>query len=236
MTDQDRCSTESRLFTACPDCDLLIHECLIAERRRARCPRCGCIVHEVKHNSVVRCLAASCAGLLLLFPALTLPLLHFEMLGRSHQTSVIGSVMALIGQQQWWLSALILVCSALVPLLQLLIMAAASWAQWQNRRPSWLRPLLRWSFRLREWGMLEIYLLSLVVAMIKLEDDGLVLVDTGLYSLAGLLFCSTLATSHFDRQQVWRHWGAPDHRRSGEPGVGKPAGRRPVHARLPPHA
>lgn len=201
-------SEMSAALTACPDCDLLIHERRLRAGQRARCPRCGCIIHERKPESIRRCLAASSAGLLLLGPALSLPLLHFEMLGRDNHTSVLGSVAALF-VQQWWLSLLVLICSALLPLLQLLTMAAASWAQWRGRRLAALRPLLRWSFRLREWGMLEIYLLAILVALIKLEGDGRVLLDTGLYCLAALLFCNTLAASNFDRQQVWNHWAMP---------------------------
>lgn len=195
------------LLTACPDCDLLIHEHQLRERRRARCPRCGCVVHEHKRNAAQRCLAASCAGLLLLIPALALPLIRFDMLGSETHTSVLGSIAALARQGEWWLAALVLVCSAGVPTFQLLTMATASLIQLNNRRPQWLKAGLRWSFRLREWGMLEVYLLSLLVALIKLEDDGLVLFGTGLYCFAGLMFCATLANSHFDRQGIWRHWG-----------------------------
>lgn len=195
------------LLTACPDCDLLIHEHRLRERRRARCPRCRRVVHEHKPDAVRRCLAASSAGLILLPPALLLPLLHFEMLGRHSSTSLLGSTLALGEQRQWWLALLVLLCSVLVPALQLAVMAAASYSQWRQQRPHWLRPLLRWSFRLREWAMLEIYLLALLVALIKLRDDGSALFGLGLYCLGALLFCSIFAASHFDRQQVWRHWG-----------------------------
>ena len=193
-------------LTACRDCDLLLQE-PGEGGLRTRCPRCGHVLQSPHPDNPSRCLAASLAGLVLLGPALSLPLVHFEMFGRGQHTSVLDSMVALAGQQQWWLSLLVLVCAVLVPLVQLLTMALASAAQLLGRRPAPLRPLLRWSFHLREWGMLEIYLLALGVALIKLNDDGGVLLDRGLYCLVGLLACSAVATLHFDRRQVWRHWG-----------------------------
>lgn len=201
--------SHSTSLSACRDCDLLLCEPFQKSPVRSRCPRCGCVLQDLRPDSSARCLAASCAGLILLVPALSLPLLHFEMFGRGQHTSVLGSIIALVGQQQWWLALLVLICAVIVPLLQLLTMALASAAQLLERRPKALRPLLRWSFRLQEWGMLEIYLLAVGVTLFKLEDDGGVLLDTGLYCLIALLLCSLVATMHFDRRQVWQHWGTP---------------------------
>src|SRR5690625_1431190 len=87
-------------LTACRDCDLLLQE-PGEGGLRTRCPRCGHVLQSPHPDNPSRCLAASLAGLVLLGPALSLPLVHFEMFGRGQHTSVLDSMVALAGQQQW---------------------------------------------------------------------------------------------------------------------------------------
>jgi paraquat-inducible protein A len=68
-------------------------------------------------------------------------------------------------------------------------------------------PLLPYAFRyyhyLDEWGMLEVYMLGVLVAVVKLSGMASVLPGIGLYCFIALLLVTTLMSSLLDEEGFW---------------------------------
>ena len=52
--------------------------------------------------------------------------------------------------------------------------------------------------------MLDVYLLGVLVALVKMEDLGKLVVEPGLYAFVALMVVSNLSTLAFDQQSVWK--------------------------------
>ena len=66
--------------------------------------------------------------------------------------------------------------------------------------------LMRGRQLLREWAMLEIYLLGIVIAAIKLADNGTIMPASGAFLLAGAVLSLIAAERCLDDLSLWRGW------------------------------
>lgn len=191
-------------WMACPHCDALIHESEVPEGRSLICVRCGSVVLRHRHNPMIRTLALSSAGLMLYVPANFLPVMSLEILGSSAHNTMLKGVVQLWGQGYLWMATLVFLCSMALPLIELTALFLLSLAGILRRFHPWHRGLLRRVHTLREWGMLEVYMLGILVALVKLSDLGDTHVDIALFCFSGLLACSLGAAMSFDAHALWR--------------------------------
>lgn len=191
---------------ACPDCDLLVRLRHPRRGRQANCPRCDCLLALGRHNAFTRTLAAGVAGLILYLPAVTLPVLQLEMIGQTGYHSLVRGSLSLWQENHHFIALLVLLCSVVAPLLQLLLCTATALMVHSGGFPPIFPQLLkalRWA---QQWSMLEVYLLGVLVAYVKMMDPGEVAVDIGIYCLAGLLLCVLICLQSFDWRSAWRQW------------------------------
>lgn len=188
---------------ACPECDLLIRRPSISGSQVAHCPRCGSRLMSCRHNSVERSLALSLAGLILLVPANLFPVLTMQVLGLHQQQTIFSSAMALYQGDLGLIALAILLFAIIVPCTKLLLLGYVSAAlHWRQRWPK-LALALRYYQHLDEWGMLEVYLIAVLVAVVKLVDIATVHPGLGLYSLMALILITTLSSTMLDRDLYW---------------------------------
>lgn len=191
-------------WLACQHCDALLHESDVPEGKVARCPHCGSVIFRHKRKPVQRTLAFSLAGLLLYFPANFLPIMSFEMLGNDATNTMLKGVLQLWQQGYYWMAFLVCLCSMIMPLLELSSLFVLSLAMARRRFWHWHRHLLRVVHRFSEWGMLEVYMLGILVAFIKMSDLGDIHLGTALFCFAGLLVSSMGAALSFDAHACWQ--------------------------------
>jgi paraquat-inducible protein A len=82
-----------------------------------------------------------------------------------------------------------------------------------RRPPRHLRRLFAWTEHLRPWSMVEVYLLGVFVAYVKLVDLVHIEIGPALYALGALMLTMVVADAVLDRQAVWEEMerrGIPD--------------------------
>ncbi|WP_372738658.1 paraquat-inducible protein A [Neptunomonas sp.] len=204
MIDKEIVSLQPEKYWVCPECDLLLNRRAIPDRHEAHCPRCQSLLISSKHHSIEWTLALAVAGLILFFPANIFPILTLQTLGLSQSETIFTSVMALYDSQLFMVSALVLMSAIIVPLMKLILLAYLSTCLLMHKRA----PLLAWSMRsyqqLDSWGMLEIYMLGILVSIVKLIDVADVTPGIGLYSLTGLIIMTLLTSTQLDSHRFWR--------------------------------
>ncbi len=193
-------------LAACPDCDLLLQTADTAHNRAGRCPRCNAVLWEVSKRAGDVDFAAAVSGLLLFFPAITLPILHFTMVGQNGSASLISGVMRLWHENEQLLAILIMLCSIVAPVCHLLLAASIGLCLRLRRYPSHFPSMVKWHHWMRSWSMLEVYAIGIIVAYVKMMSDGEVTVASGTYCLSGLLFCIILCNQYFREELAWQHW------------------------------
>jgi len=169
---------------ACHECDLLLARPEVPPGGVAQCPRCGSTLFAQSVNSIERSLALAIAGLILFLPANIYPLLTLEVVGIHQNQTVFSSAMSLYDDGLWMVALLILLFVILVPLVKLLLLLYVSASL--HGRTLWRGTALalRSYQHLDEWGMLEVYLLGIAVAVVKLVD--IASIETGIGLGGGL--------------------------------------------------
>ena len=69
-----------------------------------------------------------------------------------------------------------------------------------------LRPVLLMLERLKEWVMLDIYLVGIGVASIKVQDYAHIQAGVGLFSFVALVILTTVTLSHLNVEELWERF------------------------------
>ena len=190
-------------LVACPSCDLLQRIPELAPGASARCPRCDEELWRHREDSLNRTLALTLAAAVLFVVANSVPMLGLSVVGREAFTTVFGGVVQLWSDEQRAVAALVLFAAVIAPGLQIGFMLAIVLAAHRERPPRWVGTLLRHHPTTRTWSMIEIMLLGVLVALIKIADYATVIPGVALFVLGALVFLLAAMQASFDAREVW---------------------------------
>lgn len=197
-------------LVACHECDLLMRKPPLADGERAECPRCGYELYSHRHQVVRRSLALVIAALLLYVPANFMPIMQLNLLGQTTQDTVWSGVLGLYESGMRGVALVVFLCSMAVPLLKLLCQLAVLLSiRWDIGRTYGLL-LYRIYHHLREWGMLEVYLMGILVAIVKLRDLADLSLGLGLGCFVGLLLVQIWLEVTMSPHQIWEALAGED--------------------------
>ena len=189
---------------ACHECDLVHRVPEATGSHTARCTRCGATLYQVRANGLDRTLALTLSGLILFVLANAFPLMTFEMAGRRHDNSLISGVVEFWHAGFPGLAVLVLATSMALPLASLLSTTYVLLPLGFGVRPWQVAPVFRLAQRLRPWAMMEVFILGVFVAVVKLADVADVAARPGLYCFCGLIVTAAATAWMLDARDVWR--------------------------------
>lgn len=189
---------------ACHECDLL-HRIPVQEGRHcvSRCRRCNALLHRSVENSIDRTLALTLAGVVLFIVANSFPFLAFKMQVQETQTTLISGVIDLYNQGKWEIAILVLLTTIVIPLIQLLIQLYVFLPLKLNRIPPNMGTIFRFARHLQPWSMMEVFLIGILVAIVKLVGMAQIIPGLALWSFALLIVTLAAAAANTDSQIVW---------------------------------
>lgn len=192
---------------ACHECDLLHRIQPLPDGSAARCIRCGAVLYRQKKDSIERSLALTVAGLILFIVANTYPFLAMKSEGLVQETTLITGVKELHAQGMEALALLVLLTTILVPFAHLASMLYILVPLKFNRVPRKLALVFRFVRSLQPWGMMEVFMLGILVSYVKLGKMAKIVPGLALYSFVVLIFILAAAASSLDPRVVWDRLG-----------------------------
>jgi paraquat-inducible protein A len=201
---------------ACPHCDLLQRLPELAPGASARCPRCDKELWRHREDSLNRTLALTLAAALLYVVANSVPMLGLTIVGREASTTVIGGAEHLWKDGPQIVAVLVLFTAVIAPALQIGFMLAIVLGALRERPPRWVGTLLRHHPTTRTWSMIEVMMLGVLVALIKIMDYATVIPGLALFTLGALIFLLAGMQASFDSREVWERiqWADGEARRA----------------------
>ncbi|UCC30473.1 MAG: paraquat-inducible protein A [Phycisphaerales bacterium] len=204
MHDVSTDEAPASVIHACPCCGLPQRVPVPPPRTRACCARCGTALHRrlASFRSNSRTAAIALAALILYPLAVTLPMLRIEKFGRLNDVSILGGAGTLLGSGHIIVGAVVLLCSVVLPLgklLTMLVLSAGGLVLRSEHRALSYR-VVEWTGR---WGMLDVLLVSIVVAAVKVGDWVDVKAGPAALAFAACVVLSMLATTTFDPRSLW---------------------------------
>ena len=190
-------------LVACHECDLLMRKPVLQDGESAECPRCGYELFSHRHRVVRRSMALVLTALLLYVPANFLPIMQLNLLGQTSQDTVWSGVVGLYESGMQGIAVVVFLCSMAVPLLKLLCQLLVLLSIRMDFARSYGLLLYRIYHHMREWGMLEVYLMGILVAMVKLMDLADLSLGLGLFCFIALLLVQVWLEVTMAPHQNW---------------------------------
>ncbi|MCJ7453138.1 MAG: paraquat-inducible protein A [Steroidobacteraceae bacterium] len=191
-------------LTACPDCDLLQTLPELEPGSRACCARCGHVLVVRAEDPITRPLALSVAAAILLVIANTMPMMSMSVIGRHASTTILGGCLKMWQTGQPITAVLVAFCALVAPALFVLFLLAVLLAARRPPAPPWVGELLRWSEFLQPWAMVEVMMLGVLVALVKIAELATVEPGLGMFAIFGLMILFPAIATGFDEDAIWR--------------------------------
>ncbi len=194
------------MLRACFCCGLVQEVPPVDRESRAICVRCGTTlsVGERSRGDNGRTVAAALAALILYPLAISLPIMRLERFGHSTEASIWTGSIGLLETGEVFVGSVVLLCSIVIPLAKLLglFTLCVRGPGLSRRQKARTYRVIEWAGR---WGMLDVLLIALLVAWIKIGDLVDVSPGPGALTFTLCVLLSLLASAHFDPHALWDH-------------------------------
>jgi len=188
---------------ACGSCGLLSRSAEGAPS--GRCPRCGAGLASRFQHSIQRTWALAIAAAVCYVPANILPIVTTQTLASSRSDTILSGVVVLYTSGSWPLALIVLDASVMIPLgklvtlAYLLISVRRGSAQGSRDRTR----LYRMVELIGRWSMLDVFVVTFVVALIQLRPLMSSQPGPGLPFFAAVVILTMLAATSFDPRLIW---------------------------------
>jgi paraquat-inducible protein A len=189
----------------CQTCALTLQADPPPAGRRAECPRCGASVIEGPHGSLQLTAALAVAALILYVPANLYPILRMHFYGAYSESTVWDGVVSLAESGQYFVALIVFLASIAIPVLKLagLLYLVTSVRFGLGRRLRDRTRLFRFIDAVGPWAMLDVFLLAVLVALVKLGQIATILPGPGLIAFTAVVVLTMLASASFDPRLIW---------------------------------
>ena len=189
-------------FIRCHECG-----CLVKSKAQSLCPVCGHSITTRKPQSVQHTVALITSALCLYIPANIFPIMTVTELGSAEPHTIIGGIVVLVQSDMIPIALLVLVASILVPLMKLLgltLLLLCVHYRWQVNAPLFTRMYRVIAF-VGRWSMLDIFMISILVALVDLGGVAQVIAGPAATAFAAVVVLTMFAAKSFDPRLIWDH-------------------------------
>lgn len=189
---------------ACETCGLVQQMDPLPPGTAAECARCNSFLGAAGRGRLDATAALTLAALVLYVPANIYPILSMHLYGMYSESTVWDGVVSLAKHEQWFVAIVVFMASIAIPLLKLfgllflVLTARVDRARLRNRTH-----LYKFIDAIGPWAMLDVFLLAVLVALVKLGDLATVLPGPGLIAFTAMVVLTLLASASFDPKLIW---------------------------------
>ncbi|HEV2431554.1 MAG TPA: paraquat-inducible protein A [Burkholderiales bacterium] len=191
---------------SCNTCGLVQAMDRLPPGAAAECTRCGSFITASSSRGRLEVVAAlSLAALVLYVPANIYPILKMHLHGSYSESTVWDGVVTLMTHNEWAVAVIVFLASMVIPLVKL----AGLFALVLTARMGWSRHLRErtWLYKFIDaigpWAMLDVFLLAVLVALVKLSSWAQVIPGPGLLAFTAMVVLTMLASAAFDPKLIW---------------------------------
>jgi paraquat-inducible protein A len=197
-------------LVSCHACQLVCRMVDHHDDEEPICPRCGATIHRRKPNSLSRSWALGLAAVLLYIPANVYPVMTVISFGKGAPSTILGGVEELFDGGMWPLALLVFFASITVPVLKIvglvsLLVSTQRGSKWRLRDRTMLYRVVE---AVGRWSMIDIFMLSILVALVRLGSIATIEPGVGAISFAGVVVLTMFAAMSFDPRLLWDAAGA----------------------------
>lgn len=161
---------------------------------------------ETKHEhpkSISLTLAYSLTALILYVPANIFPFMSIELYGSRNTSTIWGGIITLVESGSWPIALIVFLASIVIPFVKLLILFYLAATARNGKHLRLKTSLYKFIEAIGRWSMLDIFLLAVLVAILKLGPWTTVEPQIGSLLFALVVIFTMVASASFDPNILW---------------------------------
>ncbi len=187
----------------CRGCGLVQMVPALAPGMTAQCVRCPTILRSTSVHRLDHVIALATTALVLLIVMCSSNLMSVQTAGIRHVADLFSGPAELVHRGMPELGAVVIFVTVLAPLCRVAFMVYVLIRSHEPTPPRHLRRIFAYAEMLRPWSMLEVFVLGVFVAYVKLGDLVTIGLGLGVYVLIVLTFVLVWMDAALDREAVW---------------------------------
>jgi paraquat-inducible protein A len=187
----------------CPGCGLFQIEPPLLPGTAARCERCGTTLRQTRQRPLEHSLALAFSALILLTVMCLSTLMTVSTSGIVHGAGIFSGPVELARRNMTALAAVVVFVTVLAPLAKLIGTIYVLLRIREKPPPRHLRRIFVWVEWLATWSMVEVFVLGVFVAYVKLGDIVKIEMGAGVFALLALTVVSVWSDAALDREMIW---------------------------------
>jgi len=193
----------STYIVCCHECDELVRISNPHREGRFKCPNCGYLLLRHKEGMVEKMFAYSIAALILFAVTNYFPFLSFHVAGNTSHANFFTSIIYLFQEQEWLLGVAIMMTTLVVPLIRIILFLSLFGPLYFGYLPPYATVVLKILDHSLPWGMLDVFLVGVLVSMVKLVKMGTIIPGESLWAFMALVFVIAAMQVVFNPHAVW---------------------------------
>ncbi|MGF6698753.1 paraquat-inducible protein A [Paraburkholderia sp. MM5496-R1] len=187
---------------ACHECDTLFRKPRLVGRVAARCPRCGATLYRGVSRKLDAICALTLAALITFVIAQGFPIVELETNGITSQTTLFGALVALWGENMQIVAVMVFCSTILFPFTELVALLYVLVPLRAGYVPAHFNRVLRAIQFVRPWGMIEVFMLGVLITIVKMVSLARVIPEAALFAFGALTLMFAVVVT-FDPRVLW---------------------------------
>ncbi|WP_310634288.1 paraquat-inducible protein A [Paraburkholderia sp.] len=189
-------------LVACRHCDALYRKPRLLRRQSARCSRCGTALYRENAAQLDRICAITVAALVTFIIAQSFPIIELDANGITSQSSLLGALVVLWREGMQSVASMVFCATFLFPLIEMVALLYVLLPLRQGIVAPGFKLVMKALRFVRPWGMLEVFMVGILVTIVKLVSIARVIPETALFAFAALTLMLAVVAA-FDPRGLW---------------------------------
>jgi paraquat-inducible protein A len=190
----------------CRKCGTLHKKIDLEDGKVAKCSQCGVQMYRNSKNIFHKTFAFSITSLILFVVANIYPIMNVIIAGESRELTIIGMIYTLFKEGFVVVGAIILVVLVLSPLLVMLSYIIIGFLTTSKQAQGVVKMLMIFLTRARDWAMIDIFLVSILVALVKLIGYATIKFDIAFVALILFIIVDALTLKSIKPVELWQYY------------------------------
>jgi paraquat-inducible protein A len=190
-------------FAICEFCDTVHRRAALSGRAAARCRCCGGVLYRSRRSEPAVMLALALAALVVLLIANAYPLMKLTVGGSSSEATLWQIIAATLDSNVAPIALVAAATVLLFPLFQVCLYLYVLVPLLRGRVPRFFVAAMHLLRQMQPWSMVEVFVLGLLVAVVKLGGMATAGAGIGMWAFAVLTLLLTALNAH-ELEQLWQ--------------------------------
>jgi paraquat-inducible protein A len=187
----------------CPHCSTLHEEVTLKDGSKACCSECGEVLYRYDSKLIDHALSWSIAGLIFFVVANTFPLLKIDILGSQQFITLPKTISSLFANGFYIVGFICVFLIVIFPLMIFLVNILLFTLLKMGRGEHVTKELLILLAHIKPWSMLDIFFISLLVALVKLIAFGQMHLGISFWALLAFVLIDIYVTKSIRIPEIW---------------------------------